>query len=123
MEDKTDAKLDVAIVGGLGHVGLPLGIAFADNGLNVCLCDIDKKNAESVEKGVMPFMEHDAEPILKKVIENGKLIVSLDIDIVSKARNVVIAIGTPVDEYLNPKIYQFLKFFADLKKHLCTMKS
>jgi len=119
MEDKTDTKFDVAIVGGLGHVGLPLGIVFADKGLNVCLCDIDKKNAELVKKGEMPFIEYGAEPILKKVIENGKLIVSLvDNKDVSKAKYVIIAIGTPVDEYLNPKTRQFLEFFDGLKKQL-----
>ena len=118
MEDKIDDKLDVVIVGGLGHVGLPLGIAFADKGLKVCLCDIDKKNADLVKKGVMPFIEYGAEPILKKVIKNGKLTVSLDISAISKAQYVVIAIGTPVDEYLNPKTRQFLEFFDDIKKYL-----
>ena len=46
MADETKKKeFDVTIVGGLGHVGLPLGIVFADKGLKVCLCDIDKKKA------------------------------------------------------------------------------
>jgi len=118
MEDKIDDKFDVAIVGGLGHVGLPLGIVFADKGLSVCLCDIDKKNAELVEKGEMPFIEYGSESILKKVLETGKLTISLDNSSISKARYVIIAIGTPVDEYLNPKTRQFLEFFTELKKHL-----
>jgi|TARA_B100001971_G_scaffold214555_1_gene252609 UDP-N-acetyl-D-mannosaminuronic acid dehydrogenase len=118
MGDKIDNKFDVVIVGGLGHVGLPLGIAFADKGLNVCLSDISKEKAEIVKKGVMPFIEYDAEPILKKVLENGKLCVSLDMDSVSKAKYIVIAIGTPVDEYLNPKTRAFLEFFENLKKYI-----
>jgi len=118
MEDKTNTKFDVVIVGGLGHVGLPLGIVFADKGLNVCLCDIDKKNAEVVEKGAMPFVEYGAEPILKKVLENRKLTISLDNKSISKAKYVIIAIGTPVDEYLNPKTRQFLEFFSNLKKYM-----
>jgi len=113
-----DTKFDVVIVGGLGHVGLPLGIAFADKGLNVCLNDLNKERAEIVKKGLMPFIEHAAEPILKKVLENGKLSVSLDNDSISKAKYVVIAIGTPVDEYLNPKTRNFLEFFDKLKKYL-----
>jgi UDP-N-acetyl-D-mannosaminuronic acid dehydrogenase len=113
-----DYEFDVAIVGGLGHVGLPLGIVFADKELKVCLCDMDKEKAESVKKGDMPFIEYGAEPILKKVIESGKLTISLDNDAVSKARYVIIAIGTPVDEYLNPKTRAFLEFFDNLKGHL-----
>ena len=34
---------DVCIVGGLGHVGLPLGILFASKGLKVSLYDINNK--------------------------------------------------------------------------------
>lgn len=118
MEDETATRFDVVIVGGLGHVGLPLGIAFADKGLKVCLNDLSKEKAELVKKGIMPFIEYGAEPILKKVLENGKLSISLDVNSVSKARYVIIAIGTPVDEYLNPRTRAFLEFFDSLKKYL-----
>ena len=109
---------DIIIIGGLGHVGLPLGIVFAQKGLKVCLYDLDRKKAEVVEKGEMPFIEYGAEPILKEVIKEGKLEVSCDINSVSKARYVIIAIGTPVDEYLNPKVRAFLIFFSKLKQYL-----
>jgi len=109
---------DVVIVGGLGHVGLPLGIAFAEKGLKVCLQDIDKEKAQTVRDGRMPFIEYGAQPILKKVLKDGRLAVSLDAKDVSRGKNVVIAIGTPVDEYMNPKTRQFLEFFKNLKKHL-----
>src|SRR3989344_2268816 len=118
MGHKPDTKLDIAIVGGLGHVGLPLGIAFADKGLNVCLNDIDKEKAELIKKGVMPFIEYGAEPILKKTLENGKLSVSLNTNSISQAKHVIIAIGTPVDEYLNPKTRAFLEFFDRISKHI-----
>lgn len=117
-QGKSEKEFDVTIVGGLGHVGLPLGIVFADKGLKVCLCDIDKKKAEMVKNGKMPFIEYDAEPILKKAVENGNLAISLDQGSISKAKYVVIAIGTPVDEYLNPKTRQFLEFFEGVKKYL-----
>lgn len=118
MEAKKDTIFDVAIIGGLGHIGLPLGLVFADKGLNVCLYDVDKGKAEIVKKGTMPFIEYGAEPILKKTLKEGKLSVSLDINSISKARYVIITIGTPVDEYLNPKVRQFLEFFVDIKKYL-----
>ncbi len=119
MKNKTDGtSFDIVIVGGLGHVGLPLGLAFADKGLKVCLYDVDPKKAEVVRNGVMPFIEYGAGPILKDVLKKGKLEISLDIKSVSKARNVIIAIGTPVDEYLNPKTRIFLEFFSKLKEYL-----
>jgi len=109
---------DVVIVGGLGHVGLPLGIVFADAGLKVLLQDIDKEKKALVEKGVLPFIEYGAEPMLRRVLKAGSLKVTLDPADVSEARYVVIAIGTPVDEYLNPKTRQFLEFFSGLARHL-----
>ena len=118
MKNNTNRSFDIAIVGGLGHIGLPLGIVFADKGLKVCLCDIDKKKADIVEKGKMPFIEYGAEPILKKVLQNGNLTISLEDNFISKAKNVIVAIGTPVDEYLNPKTRQFLEFFERMKKNL-----
>ncbi len=118
MGQKTDKTFDIVIVGGLGHVGLPLGISFACKGMRVCLQDIDADKAKMVEKGVMPFIEYGAEKLLSKVIKNGKLSVSLDQSVVSKARYVILAIGTPVDEYMNPKTRQFIDLFKQMRKHL-----
>lgn len=116
--EKENHIFDIAIVGGLGHVGLPLGIVFAHKGLNVCLYDIDSRNAELVKQGIMPFTEYGAEPILKKVLNSGKLQITLDNSYISKAKYVIIAIGTPVDEYLNPKTRVFLQVIDNIKKYL-----
>jgi len=116
--DLNQDNYDVVIVGGLGHVGLPLGIVFADKGLKVCLCDIDEKKAEIVKSGKMPFIEYGADELLSKTINENKLFVSLKPDSISKAKYVIIAIGTPVDEYLNPKTRNFLEFFDNIKDYL-----
>lgn len=107
-------KYDVCIVGGLGHIGLPLGIYFADKGLNVLLNDINAANAERVRNGELPFIEYDAEPVLKRVLAARTLHISLDPESVREAATVIVAIGTPVDEYLNPKTEHFLDFFHGL---------
>jgi UDP-N-acetyl-D-mannosaminuronic acid dehydrogenase len=110
-------KYDIIVIGGLGHVGLPLGIAFANKGLNVCLYDIDPKKAKEVEKGKMPFIEYGAEPVLKKII-GKKLTISLDMAEVAHAKYIIVAIGTPVDEYLSPKLRGFFDLFEKLKQYL-----
>lgn len=109
--------MDVVIIGGAGHVGLPLGLAFAEKGKKVLLYDINERVIEQVRRGEMPFIEYDAEPILKKVI--GKtLTLSSDMRDVAKAKYVIVAIGTPVDEYLNPKLRSLLDLFEKLRPHL-----
>lgn len=92
----TDREFDIVIIGGLGHVGLPLGLVFAHKGLHVCLYDIDPSKAALVKGGVMPFIEYGAEPILKEVLENGKLEISIEESCIPRAKFVIIAIGTPV---------------------------
>ncbi len=109
---------DICIIGGLGHVGLPLGIVLADKGFSVVLTDVDPVKAEIVRSGRLPFIEYGAEPILKKVLASGKLTISLDDSVIESSRTVIVAIGTPVDEYLNPKTRQFLEFIKKLKKHI-----
>ena len=111
-------EYDICVIGGLGHVGLPLGIVFASKGLRVCLQDINEESAEVLRQGRMPFVEYGAEPILKEVLSSGKLTISLEPESVSMAKYVIIAIGTPVDEYLNPKTRQFLEFIHDIRKYL-----
>lgn len=109
--------MDVVIIGGAGHVGLPLGLAFAEKGKHVLLYDINEPVMNTIRSGVMPFIEYDAEPILKQVV--GKtLTLSSDIHDVGKARHVIIAIGTPVDEYLNPKLRALLDLILRLRTHL-----
>ena len=56
MTDK-DANFDLSVIGGLGHVGLPLSIKFAEKGLKVCAYDINKSSIDQVKKGKMPFIE------------------------------------------------------------------
>jgi len=112
------SKYDICIIGGLGHVGLPLGIVFASKGLKVCLNDINEEVAKTVQSGELPYVEYGAKPLLKKALANGNLTVSLNPECTSDAKYVIIAIGTPVDEYLNPKTRQFLEFVEDIKQYL-----
>jgi len=108
---------DVCIVGGLGHVGLPLGIALAQSGKKVVLYDINEEAIDTVSQGKMPFMENGAEEVLKRVLEKN-LFVSSHRRVVSDSYFVVIVIGTPVDEHLNPKFTMFREFFSDLSKFI-----
>ncbi len=111
-------KYDICIVGGLGHIGLPLGIVFASKGKKVCLQDINQNSAEIVSQGKLPFIEYEAEPLLREALENKNLTISLDSNSIAEAKNIIIAIGTPVDEYMNSKTREFLEFISSIRKHL-----
>ncbi|MBX5488215.1 MAG: nucleotide sugar dehydrogenase [Mycolicibacterium hassiacum] len=93
---------DVAVVGGCGHVGLPLAIAFADRGLSVRIYDIDEDAVAAVNRGQLPFHEDGAAEPLRRALAHGRLTASAEAASVEGAENVVVVIGTPVDEHLNP---------------------
>jgi UDP-N-acetyl-D-mannosaminuronic acid dehydrogenase len=113
----TDFRYDICVVGGCGHVGLPLAITFADRGLKVSVYDINERAVAAVRAGRMPFLENGAEPRLREVI-GRTLEVSTDPACVSESRCVVVVIGTPVDEHLNPTFHTMRRFFAGLLPHL-----
>jgi UDP-N-acetyl-D-mannosaminuronic acid dehydrogenase len=93
----------LVIIGGCGHVGLPLGIVFSAAGIKVELLDVDAGKAAMVNSGCMPFIEKGAEDILRAVI--GKTLhATTDISCLQGADAAVAVLGTPVDEHLNPTI-------------------
>jgi UDP-N-acetyl-D-mannosaminuronic acid dehydrogenase len=109
--ESPEFEFDVCVVGGCGHVGLPLAITLAHRELRVAINDIDKNAVEMVRSGRMPFMEDKAEPMLAEVI-NRNLIVDDDPKLISRSRTVVVVVGTPVDEHLNPTFHTIRRFFV-----------
>jgi UDP-N-acetyl-D-mannosaminuronic acid dehydrogenase len=108
----------VAIVGGCGHVGLPLGLAFADAGLDVVLFDIDEVAIDKIRAGRMPFFERGADEVLARVLANGNLTLSSDPSSVGTVDVVVVVIGTPVDEHLNPDPGAVVRAIEGMLDHL-----
>lgn len=110
---------DVCIVGGAGHVGLPLGLAFAQKGQRVTLYDLNPVAVETIGRGELPFAEQGAEPILREFV-NRKLFATTDAISVSRAKFVVVTVGTPVDEHLNPDLRAVPRVMTALRPHLST---
>jgi UDP-N-acetyl-D-mannosaminuronic acid dehydrogenase len=97
----------VCIVGGCGHIGLPLGIAFADVGVQVTLLDIDEARVRRVAAGRMPFLERGADERLSSVLATGRLTATTSAEVIREHDTVVVTIGTPVDEFMDPGIRSF----------------
>src|SRR4051794_29377816 len=93
---------DVTIVGGCGHVGLPLGIAFAEAGLRVILFDIDPESVDRVRAGKMPFDERGADDALARAIAAKRLEATIEPSAISESEHVIVVVGTPVNEHLDP---------------------
>jgi UDP-N-acetyl-D-mannosaminuronic acid dehydrogenase len=108
---------DVVVIGGCGHVGMPLAIAFADRGLRVGIYDISDSAVKQVNAAQLPFEEPGAAGPLARAVASGRLVASTDPALVAAAENVVVVIGTPVDEHLNPDPEAIPRALADCAKH------
>ena len=111
-------KPDMCIVGGGGHVGLPLAILFASRGLHVLIYDLNEKTLQTISQGTMPFMDEGAQPMLKEVLLEGRLSFTSNVADLTGIKTIVITIGTPVDEYLNPILKVMKKCMDDLLPYL-----
>lgn len=104
----------LVIVGGCGHVGLPLGLAFARRGHQVDLLDTCPERVAMVQRGEMPFHEDDAADLLPRMVASGLLRATTDARVLEDAAAVIVTIGTPVDEYLDPSVVAFDRSMNDL---------
>jgi UDP-N-acetyl-D-mannosaminuronic acid dehydrogenase len=116
--DVVDRPADICVVGGAGHVGLPLSIVFASKDQRVLIYDQNQSSFDVIRAGRMPFMESGAEPLLKNVLDRGLLAFTDKPEHVTGAKSVVITIGTPVDEFLSPSLWVITKCFDELLPYL-----
>jgi UDP-N-acetyl-D-mannosaminuronic acid dehydrogenase len=110
--------LDVVVVGGAGHVGLPLAVAFASRGLRTAVFDINAAAVSTVLSGELPFDEPGARPLLRQALDDGLLTATTDGAVVARAEHVVVVIGTPVDEHLNPDPHAVPRALMEGAAHL-----
>lgn len=111
-------KFDVCVVGGAGHVGAPLAIVFANEGLETLIYDINTTTMATLAEGKMPFLEEGAEPLLRDVLGTKKLHFSNEIAKAAQAKFIVVTIGTPIDEFHNPMLRLVEECMTALVPHL-----
>lgn len=109
--------MDVSIVGGGGHVGLPLGLVLADSGYHVTLVDTDEDRLSLIESGQLPFHEPGGEGLLQDALNADRLATSPDIASISDSDAIFVVIGTPIDEHHNPQMDGFLSVVDDIVEH------
>lgn len=110
--------MQIGIIGGGGHVGLPTGLVFADAGHSVTLIDKDSQRLEEIRSGEMPFSERGGKVTLRRVLDAGNLSTTTDLSVVSEVDAVVIVIGTPIDRHNNPEMDQLLQIIEEIQGDL-----
>jgi len=93
---------NIVVVGGGGHVGLPLALVLADSGFRSVSLDISNDTVSKINSGIMPFMEDGAQTLLSNTLSKKTFYATTDHKAIESADIVIVVIGTPVDEHLNP---------------------
>ncbi len=108
----------MAIFGGCGHVGLPLGLAFASAGLGTVLYDTNLAAVDMVRSGKVPHREPGAPDLLRRTLDVGTLVATTEPSSIAQAEHVVVVVGTPVDEHLNPDPQAVVKALREVEEQL-----
>lgn len=98
MSKITNSKIAVV---GIGRVGLPLALAFANEGFTVYGVDINTSLVELLLKKQMPFLEVDGKKLLRKLI-GKKFFPTTNYSVISEVDYIIMCLGTGVDQNLNP---------------------
>jgi len=110
--------LDVVVVGGCGHVGLPLALSLADTGYRVGVLDRDEAKIKRVRGGEVPFLENGAQGLLQTLLAGDRLEFGSRADMVVRTKVIILVIGTPIDEFMNPSVTVFDRVIDELTPHI-----
>src|SRR5215207_1170638 len=104
---------DVSIIG-LGRIGLPLAVSFADRGLKVLGIDKDPERLEAVREGRMPFKEPGTDEQLARIAASDRLGLSSHVVDAARAEHIVITLGTPSFSHIEIDIRDIRSALDDL---------
>ena len=99
---------------GLGRVGLPLALSFADRGAHVLGVDHDRAVLEAIRAGRMPWNEAGTQELLDRVAATGRLQLAERAADAAAADDIVITIGTPSFDHFESDLRQVRAAVDDL---------
>ncbi|MFO1497487.1 MAG: nucleotide sugar dehydrogenase [Verrucomicrobiota bacterium] len=114
----SNPRYDIAVVGGAGHVGIPLSLVLADCGQRTLIYDINKTALDTLRAGKLPFIEEDGEKFLQKALQRKMLGFTDDPADLAGVPVIVATIGTPIDEFHNPNVTLLTRCVDTLLPHL-----
>lgn len=110
---------------GIGRVGLPLGLVFANSGVKVLGIDVNKEYVDNINKKIPPFKEE----MIEEYIKTNNFFATSDIkDGLSKCDVLILTVGTPIGEHMRPDYTQLTAALevlvtSDIKNKMLIMRS
>lgn len=97
-------KKQIVSVIGIGRVGLPMALLLADNNFTVYGIGRDQTKIDNLKNGIMPFIEEGMTELKKHI--NTSFFPTIAYDVIQDAHVIIVSLGTPIDENMNPVLDQ-----------------
>ena len=106
----------IAVIG-LGYVGLPLCLRFAEAGISVIGLDVDVDKTVKINDG-KSYINHISEEHIKSALETGRLEASIEFNRISEVQAVIICVPTPLNKHREPDISYVLDSGSQIGKFI-----
>ncbi len=116
LEKIQDRSAKVAILG-LGYVGLPLAVVFAEAGFDVTGIDLDQRKVDTIQNGESHIQDVPAEQV-RRLVSTGKLHAATDFSVLSQMDAVSICVPTPLRKTGDPDLSYILNATEQLAKYI-----
>jgi UDP-N-acetyl-D-glucosamine dehydrogenase len=101
---------------GLGYVGLPLALEFANKGFPVTGFDVDEKKIPVLKEG-LSYIKHIHSDRIRAVINSGKFFPTTDFSLLSRVDVVIICVPTPLNEHREPDMTYIIETSKEVQKY------
>ena len=102
---------------GLGYVGLPLAVEFADAGLHVLPIDVDQAKVDSIRAGRSYIPDVDSDR-LKRAVDAGRLRATTDFRVLAEVDAISICVPTPLRKTKDPDLSYVVAAVEEVARHL-----
>lgn len=116
MVSKKDKKNSISVIGAAGHIGLPLSFLLAKHKFNVIGVEKDLTKIDMIKKKKMIFKEKNIHKLLYN--KNIKIKFTDKIEEIKNTKYIIVTLGTPIDEYLNPSYSNFFDVIDNIIKFM-----
>jgi len=111
-----DKSADIGVVG-LGYVGLPLALAFAEAGFSVTGIDSDKSRINKIIHGISYLLDIESKR-LKKAVASGRLKATTSQSALRRVDTIIICVPTPLTKTKEPDLTYIISATNDIARFL-----
>ena len=117
LQSKIDGKTAVIGIIGLGYVGLPIAVEFANNGFDVIGIDVNKRRVDKLNNGEN-YIGDVSDDNLKQLVTSKKISATNDFSVLASIDAVLICVPTPLNKLKDPDVSYILDVLDQLTKYI-----